>query len=207
MRFLTVSTLMITVEVLVGSIVPAPGLAEEPLGQDRDGWAALEQGLDVTLPESGTIKHVDLDLARRELNIPSVSIALVNNGAGSSARAYGDATTHVLFQAASMSKLVTAVAALRLVQLGRLDLDRDVNTELTFWHAPTSDLTTGHPITLRGLLSMSSGVGVPGYVGYEPGSPLPTLLNILDGTPPANSPPVRVEECSRHALCLLRRWL
>jgi CubicO group peptidase (beta-lactamase class C family) len=48
-------------------------------------------------------------------------------------------------------------------------------------------------VTLRGLLSMTAGVGVPGYAGYQPGAPLPTLQQILDGTPPANSQPVRVD--------------
>jgi CubicO group peptidase (beta-lactamase class C family) len=47
-------------------------------------------------------------------------------------------------------------------------------------------------VTLRGLLSMTGGIGVPGYVGYDAGAPLPTLTQILDGTPPANSPPVTV---------------
>ena len=54
-------------------------------------------------------------------------------------------------------------------------------------------MTRGHPVTVRGLLSMTGGIGVPGYVGYEPGAPLPTLVQILGGVPPANSPPVRVE--------------
>jgi CubicO group peptidase (beta-lactamase class C family) len=40
---------------------------------------------------------------------------------------------------------------------------------------------------------MTGGVGVPGYIGYAPGQPLPNPVQILDGAPPANSPPVRVE--------------
>ncbi|MGZ8388080.1 MAG: hypothetical protein ACXW3R_07445, partial [Rhodoplanes sp.] len=51
-----------------------------------------------------------------------------------------------------------------------------------------------HPVTLRGLLSMTAGIGVPGYVGYAPEQPLPDLVQILDGAPPANSPPA---DCGR----------
>jgi CubicO group peptidase (beta-lactamase class C family) len=79
------------------------------------------------------------------------------------------------------------------VQDGRLNLDRDVNAEPTEWHVPPSDMTGSSPVTLRGLLSMTAGIGVPGYRGYAPGAPLPNLTQILDGIPPANSPPVRVE--------------
>ena len=63
---------------------------------------------------------------------------------------------------------------------------------LTSWHVPANDLDKDHPVTLRGLLSMTAGIGVPGFLGYELGAPLPTLTQILDGTPPANSPPVTV---------------
>jgi CubicO group peptidase (beta-lactamase class C family) len=49
-----------------------------------------------------------------------------------------------------------------------------------------------HKVTLRGLLSMTAGIGVPGFVGYELGAPLPNLTQILYGVPPANSPPVTV---------------
>jgi CubicO group peptidase (beta-lactamase class C family) len=91
-----------------------------------------------------------------------------------------------------MSKTVAAVAALRLVQQGRLALDRDVNTELTSWHVPRTSLTHRHPITLRLLLSMGAGISVPGFVGYARDSPVPSLVQILRGVSPANSPPVEV---------------
>ena len=54
-------------------------------------------------------------------------------------------------------------------------------------------MSDSRPVTLRGLLSMTAGIGVPGYLGYAPGAPLPNLTQTLDGVPPANSPPVRVE--------------
>jgi CubicO group peptidase (beta-lactamase class C family) len=111
------------------------------------------------------------------------------------------ATAGTLYQAASLSKLVTAIAALRLVDMGRLSLDRTVNDDLSIWRVPDSTLSARHSVTLRGLLSMTAGINVPGYAGYEPGAPLPDLAQILAGKPPALSPPVRVvgTPCSRYA--------
>jgi len=62
---------------------------------------------------------------------PGVSVAVVNDGGIEWARAYGvleagtseRATPRTRFQAASISKPVTAMAALRLAQDGRLSLD------------------------------------------------------------------------------------
>jgi CubicO group peptidase (beta-lactamase class C family) len=101
-------------------------------------------------------------------------------------------TPQTLFQAASLSKSVAAVAALMLVQRGKLALDTDVNEYLTIWKLPPSPLRQGRPVTLRRLLSMTGGINVPGYAGYPPGAPLPRLAQVLDGAPPANSDPVRV---------------
>jgi CubicO group peptidase (beta-lactamase class C family) len=57
---------------------------------------------------------------------------------------------------------------------------------------PVNEFDKDHNVTLRGLLSMTAGIGVPGFLGYAPGAPLPTLTQILDGARPANSPPVTV---------------
>ena len=167
-------------------------LAQQP---SSPGPASLEHGLEIIETGLSAPQHLDLDQALQALKIPSVSIALIDRGEVAWARAYGGSgtSTRTLYQAASLSKLVAAVAAMRLVQQGQLDLDGNVNAALSSWHIPDSALTRGHPVTVRGLLSMTGGIGVPGYVGYEPGAPLPTLVQILDGVPPANSPPVRVE--------------
>jgi CubicO group peptidase (beta-lactamase class C family) len=152
---------------------------------------AIESDLVITV--QGEERRVGLDEALKLLNIPSASVALIDEGRIAFASAYGkDATPETLYQAASLSKFVAAVGAMRLVEDGTLDLDQDVNAKLTSWHVPSNAFDATHKVTLRGLLSMTGGIGVPGFLGYETGAPLPTLTQILDGAPPANSPPVTV---------------
>ena len=185
------STSIIAIATLVWLLATDVAPAQVPPANDR--FAGLEHGLEIAKTDGSTAALVDLAAARRHLNIPSVSIALIDHGELAWARAFGDASVRTLYQAASMSKFVTAVSTLRLVQQGRLDLDQDVNAALVSWHLPASSLTNGHGVTLRGLLSMTGGIGVPGYLGYDPGAPRPGLVQILNGVPPANSPSVRVE--------------
>jgi CubicO group peptidase (beta-lactamase class C family) len=134
--------------------------------------------------------------------VPAFSIALIDQGELAWAKGYGvleaggdqAVTTETLFQAASISKPVTAMVACILVEAGALDLDADVNTILSSWKLPKSKHTLERPVTLRGLLSHTSGVGVYGYPGYPAGAPLPTLQQILDGKPPALHKPVRMKQ-------------
>jgi CubicO group peptidase (beta-lactamase class C family) len=128
-------------------------------------FEALEQGLDLQPPDGLLAQNVDLAEAMRKLHIPSADVALIENGRLAWSHIFGSAPDNAIYQAASLSKLVTAVAALRLVDRGVLDLDRDVNDYLTGWRVPENDFTRDHPVTLRGLLSMTAGVGVPGYPG------------------------------------------
>jgi hypothetical protein len=151
----------------------------------------LENKLTITV--GGVDKTLTLEEAMDALNIPSVSLALIDRDRVAFARAYGaGATPETLYQAASLSKFVAAVGAMRLVDGKRLDLDEDVNARLTTWKVPTNGFDKGHPVTLRGLLSMTAGIGVPGFLGYEVGAPLPNLTQILYGAPPANSPQITV---------------
>jgi CubicO group peptidase (beta-lactamase class C family) len=123
--------------------------------------------------------------------VPSASIALIDRGEIAFARAFGEsATPDTLYQAASLSKFVAAIGAMRLVEEGTLELDQDVNEALTSWRIPPSDFDRERKVNSRGLLSMTAGIGVPGFLGYEPGAPLPALTEILNGTPPANSAPI-----------------
>jgi len=82
--------------------------------------------------------------------VPGVSIAVINNNRIEWAKGYGvlDAretkpvTPETLFQAASISKPLTAMAALRIVQDGLIDLDEDVNNKLVSWKVPENEFTS-----------------------------------------------------------------
>ena len=67
-----------------------------------------------------------------------------------------------------------------------------MNDALTSWRVPNNPYDANHKVRLRGLLSMTGGTGVPGFLGYEVGKPIPTLPQGLNGVPPANSAPVTV---------------
>src|ERR1700759_1121456 len=89
-----------------------------------------------------------------------------------------------------MSKALAATAALKLVEQGRLDLDGDVNARLKAWKVPPSAYTADSKVTLRRLLSHTAGMTVSGFPGYQAGKPIPTLVEILNGAPPSNTPAI-----------------
>lgn len=145
------------------------------------------------------VRTTALTGAMREFAVPGVSIAFIHGGRVEWTEAVGatrlggtqvDANT--VFQAASISKPVTAMAVMRLVQSGRIRLDQDVNGYLKSWSLPDGSATAADRATIRRLLSHTGGTTVHGFDGYASGEPVPTLLQVLKGAAPANSPPVRV---------------
>jgi CubicO group peptidase (beta-lactamase class C family) len=132
---------------------------------------------------------------------PGVSVAVIENSAIAWARGYGlreagtnrAVTAETLFQAASISKPVAVTAALRLIEEGRLSLDEDVNLKLKSWKVPENEFTKEEKVTIRRLTSHSAGLTVHGFPGYAAESALPSVVQILDGEPPANTRPVRVD--------------
>lgn len=127
-------------------------------------------------------------------HVPGASVAIAINDHVVWAEGIGisdldskqEVTRDTLFQAASISKPVASAGALKLVDDGKLDLDKIVSEFLLSWK-----IKGGSSITLRQLLSHSSGLAVHGFAGYREGEPIPTLAQILSGSPPANSPPIQ----------------
>jgi CubicO group peptidase (beta-lactamase class C family) len=136
----------------------------------------------------------------KELNVPGVSVAVVHNGKIEWARGFGvrsiggsPVNPETMFQAGSISKPLAAMACLRLVQQGKLALDTDVNTYLTSWKLPSDPVQQGKPVTLRELLTHTGGTTVHGFPGYASTDPVPTLVQVLNGEKPANTPAIRSE--------------
>ena len=134
-------------------------------------------------------------------HIRGLSLAIIADGKIAVARAYGvvddsskaPVTTSTLFQAGSISKPVSALGALHLVEAGTLSLDADVNTTLTSWKVPDNQFTSTEKVTLRRLLSHNAGLTVHGFPGYDVSARVPTVVQVLDGAPPANTAPIRVD--------------
>lgn len=144
---------------------------------------------------------VSLDARMHELKIPAISIAVFENHKLLWAQAWGvmdretrkPADAESLFLAGSISKSVNALGVLDAVHDGLLSLDKPINDQLVSWKLPDNELTQATPVTLRMLLSHTAGTTVHGFPGYVAGAPLPTTQQILDGQPPANNAPVRVD--------------
>jgi CubicO group peptidase (beta-lactamase class C family) len=168
-----------------------------------------------TAPEKSYIEEM-LDY----YHVPGVSIAMIKDFQIDRLEVYGvkdltskeQVTEQTLFQAASISKSVSAVTAMKLVQDGKINLDDNINDVLTSWQVADNAFTTVEKVTLRRLLSHTAGTTAHGFRGYLYTEELPTLIQILNGTPPANSPPVVVDvvpgtlfRYSNHGFCILQQ--
>ncbi len=156
----------------------------------------------IEAPQSPRQRELDsLSLAEvmERFRVPGVSVAVIQDFRVHWVKSYGVADVETgkavedgtLFQAASISKPVTAMAALRLAQEGRFSLDDDVNALLKSWKVPSSGPIAAGPVTPRSLFSHSSGSDDGfGFPGYDPSAPRPTVVQILNGEAPSNVGPV-----------------
>lgn len=137
----------------------------------------------------------------RARKVPGISVAVFSGGKIAWARGWGvrdtgtcaPVTPQTMFQAASISKTLAALLAMRQVEQGKLFLDRDISLSLRRWQLPRDDKFPPGFVTPRQLLNHTGGTSVSGFTGYAPDGPQPSLTETLDGTGPANHPPVRLE--------------
>ncbi|MDD5219979.1 MAG: serine hydrolase [Candidatus Bipolaricaulis sp.] len=157
--------------------------------------------LDPRLPADSHERGQAATLAERMVHyhVPGVSVAVVENCELAWARARGEircgsgtpVTPETMFESGSVSKFPVAFAVLRLVERGVLNLDRDVNDDLVSWKIPKTKLTATERVTLRRLLTHTSGIPSADQTSWALGS-TPTLAQVLAGKRPATNKPVEV---------------
>ena len=132
--------------------------------------------------------------------VPGLSIAVIKDNKIEWAKSYGlklknstdSVSLSTKFQAASLSKPLTAIVALKMVDKKKIQLDSSVNSQLTTWKIPENDFTTDISITPRHLILHTSGLNVPAYPGYEKDSEIPELIELLNGVGNSNTEPTKV---------------
>ena len=173
-----------------------PALLSAQAEPQAERIARVEQGLRHPVEVVGRAEvRFSLEERMAAFNVPGVSIAVLDSGRVVWAKGYGvkeaggseSVTAETLFQAASISKPVSVFGLLRMVEAGRLDLDANVNRLLTSWKVPENRFTRREDVTLRRIVSHSAGLTIHGFPGYDVNAPLPSLPDILDGMPPANT--------------------
>lgn len=145
---------------------------------------------------------VTMSLAERmkHFKTPGVSIAYFRDGKIVWAKGFGTlsakqnapVTSSTQFQAASISKALTAMTVLSLVDEGKLDLDSEIDRYLKDWSPPANPFAPHQAPTLRQVIAHMAGFSVSGFTGYNQGEPLPNSNQILNGEPPANNPKLEI---------------
>lgn len=160
----------------------------------------FENGLRRSIAIEGQKATFNIAERMQHYRVPGVSVAVIDGcrivdarGFGTSAGNGAAITEQSLFQAGSISKSVTAVTALSLVDQGKLRLDDDVRGAIDGWSVEGSPVIPKSPVSLRRLLNHTAGLNEVGGKGYDRGGQLPTLTQILNGASPANTPAIRIE--------------
>jgi CubicO group peptidase (beta-lactamase class C family) len=194
------TSLVLRAAVITSTISLGVIAAQAPVGLEQRIQRIQESILPAVVTNGEAPATTTLADRMAALHVPGVSIAVIHEGKIEWARSFGVAsvggpamTPNTLFQAASISKAVTGMAVLHLVESGKLDLDVDVNQYLKTWKIPENSFTQNTKVTLRELLTHTAGMTIHGFPGYASGSQLPTLVQVLNGEKPANTSAILVD--------------
>ena len=150
------------------------------------------------------MKLDDFELADRMeyYKVPGVSITIINQGQISDCinqgildvRSKREVKRDSLFNACSVSKFLTGMLVIKLVQQGKLELDENVNEKLITWKISENNFTYKKSVTLRNLLSHQSGIKDPihSFSEFLETKTAPSMVELLEGRTSYLTVPVEV---------------
>ncbi len=142
-----------------------------------------ESSLRISEPVDSVIADLKTYIHHRmfEADVPGLAITLIRDNKIAWTEGFGVANritrrpieSGTVFEVASISKVITAYIALRLIDQGTLSIDEPINQYLNDLWLPSSEYSDN--ITIRHLLSHSSGLGddilfMKKDIYFEPGS-------------------------------------
>jgi len=187
---------MVVFSILISCSQKEPNQIAQRMDRVENGLIEIKSLADLLRLDSTQLANAKTIIEMMEqYKVPGVSIAVINDDRIEWTKVYGTmdvnrgapVTTETIFEAASTSKFITAVMALHFVQSGLIDLDTNVNDYLKSWQIPDNEFTKDEKVTLRRLLSHRAGIPYSNY--STTGTVIPTLIDVLSGTPPAANKP------------------
>jgi CubicO group peptidase (beta-lactamase class C family) len=153
------------------------------VGSALIGTAALADTPQLTAQDAGTWLDGFVPYALARGDVAGAVVVVVKDGQVLFEKGYGlaDVEKHIpvdpkatLFRPGSTSKLFTWTAVMQLVEQGKLDLDKDVNSYIDF----TIPAYDGKPITLRNIMTHTAGFEetVKGLITTDPAQ----LISLAD---------------------------
>ncbi|MFE8699814.1 serine hydrolase domain-containing protein [Cytobacillus sp. FJAT-54145] len=149
------------------------------------------------------IKNINIKERMEHYNVNGLSIALIENGKISGTENYGllevksnrEVNENSIFGACSISKFLTGMMAIRLIEEGLLELDENVNDRLVTWTVPENEYTSNKKVTLRNLLSHQSGIKDPegSFSEFNSDIGIPSMVELLEGKTPYCKVPIAVQ--------------
>jgi CubicO group peptidase (beta-lactamase class C family) len=148
----------------------------------------------------GNIQRMTIPQMMREDSIPGLSMVFIDKGKIVWTKNYGYANledsiqvdSKTIFTGASLSKPITSIAALHLVDKGILNLKEDVNLKLKDWKVPENGFTKNEKVTLERLIGHTSGIKNDLWSNYLPTENMPTITQMLAGEKPSINPATSV---------------
>lgn len=156
--------------VLLLAVLPAPHLA----AADDPFAARLDTQMPALLERYG---------------VPGTVVSRISGGDVLWTRAYGLADERTVaamqpdmyFEFGSTGKVLTAWGVMKLVEQGRVELDAPINRYLKRYQVASNEFDADQ-VTIRRLLSHTSGLNIHGYLNYSPRrARLPGLVEAISG--------------------------